>query len=246
MNATSLHRIACSGLALAVQSACGDDGGGSAQGDSTTEAESSATETMNPTTSEASADGDSSHGSTEGSTDSAGPDDSTDGGSSNGSTDGGSSDTSGSSDSGDSSDSGGSSGSTGEPAACNLLLNDGEPIDVISIDEDVPAPEGGVIEDGFYVLTALAFYTGPGGETGPTGVQMQSEWTLEDDALEYVQLDSTGVELRISATVTIDEPELVAAGICPDMSEYVIPYTATETTVLFVYPDNVWTYTRQP
>ena len=76
---------------------------------------------------------------------------------------------------------------------------------------------------------------GPGGETGPTGVQMQSEWTLEDDALEYVQLDSTGVELRISATVTIDEPELVAAGICPDMSEYVIPYTATETT-----------YTRQP
>ena len=51
-------------------------------------------------------------------------------------------------------------------SACNTLANDGQPIAKAQVATAPPAPAGGAVADGHYVLTGYTLYTGAGGATG--------------------------------------------------------------------------------
>jgi len=141
---------------------------------------------------------------------------------------------------------GSQTGGSGGAAACNALVNDGDKIYVQQIAEAVPIGEGGVIEDGLYVLTAVAYYTGVGGDTGPQGPWVQSKFTTANGAVEYVHLVSGEEEVRVTGMATPLHAEITTEFTCPkDMGPVTQPYTASLTDVTIIYPKNTWTYTRQ-
>lgn len=79
---------------------------------------------------------------------------------------------------------------------CHALEQTGELIDQIAAAEAPPTPLGGAFPDGRYHLTAETLYTGPGGATGPTGMQHRTttscvDLTCDVRAFSVIQGDLT-------------------------------------------------------
>ena len=146
---------------------------------------------------------------------------------------------------------GSSSVGGGGAAACNTLPNGAPTVDVIAIDQPLPSGMGGTIEDGVYYLTDLAYYTGTGGQTGPTGTKFQSTMSVQAGTFEFVEVitDDKGTnEGRDTGTFTTQgKGGLMVAYSCPDeMMDLTMQYTASSTSLVLLFSGNGWTYSKQP
>lgn len=109
---------------------------------------------------------------------------------------------------------------------CSDLENAASPVDFIAVAEAPPAPEGGPIASGTYVLDAATSYTGAGGASGPTGEVRRMTMRV---ALPDVESIFDGVHR--SATCTIDGTKLVTTSTCPTRGTDENGYTATPSTL---------------
>lgn len=122
---------------------------------------------------------------------------------------------------------GGMGGTGGVPCElCTCLSNDGGEIEMMAVDQDAPAPAGGIIRDGWYELTNVTAYTGPGGNTGATGRSFKIGAYFFGPNAEMVidQLDGSDELLVAMAAQPGDNGAIDFTVACPiDMPPY-IPY----------------------
>jgi hypothetical protein len=98
-------------------------------------------------------------------------------------------------------------------AACNTLTQIATPVQPQQVAEALPAPTGGAIPDGTYVITAITVYTGVGGATGPitdpqaltsvnTGGVAQTVFTVtgQPDSNETYTYVANGTGLTVAKT----------------------------------------------
>jgi hypothetical protein len=149
----------------------------------------------------------------------------------------------------------------GGAGPCNSVVNDGPVVPVIAIDVDVPPGEGGEIAEGEYTLVQVDWNTGPGGYTGPhfngsdvqaslrvDGIEMEIAYRItanggyEDDAAANANISTQGTELMFAWTCF----SCVASHAPCETPPTQLSYTASPTTLLFMFPENVWTFTREP
>ncbi len=76
-------------------------------------------------------------------------------------------------------------GTTADGAACPSLENEGALVTVENVGETVPATIGGTIATGTYTLTAENYYTGVGGNAGPTGSIVEETLSITDATLVF-------------------------------------------------------------
>jgi len=76
-------------------------------------------------------------------------------------------------------------GTTADGAACPTLENEGSLITVENVGETVPASIGGTIATGTYLLTAENYYTGIGGNAGPTGAIVEETLSITDTTMVF-------------------------------------------------------------
>jgi hypothetical protein len=76
--------------------------------------------------------------------------------------------------------------------ACNTVPNGGATVTLVRVPQAPPAPTGGTIADGTYVLTSLVQYTGPGGASGPTSMMVRMSMRIGGGRLDLVQNTGSG------------------------------------------------------
>jgi hypothetical protein len=76
-------------------------------------------------------------------------------------------------------------GTTADGAACPSLENEGAIVTVENVGESVPAAIGGTITDATYTLTSENYYTGLGGNAGPTGAIVEETLSITDSTLVF-------------------------------------------------------------
>ncbi|MBX3204736.1 MAG: hypothetical protein KF764_06690 [Labilithrix sp.] len=109
---------------------------------------------------------------------------------------------------------------------CNLLENVASDVPVVRVADDAPAPAGGTIASGTYIVTAATEYTGAAGSSGETGQTVRMTFRF---ALPEVESVFEGVNR--SATTTIDGTKLVTTTTCPSSQATETSYTATASTL---------------
>ena len=114
----------------------------------------------------------------------------------------------------------------GTSAACNTLANTAKPVTVEQLAENPPAPLGGTIEDGTYLLTGVAIYTGPEGPSGPSGTA-QTTIVITGSTIEVA---SRGVPPTRTTTLSISGTTFTSTDTCPDSVVASGGFTATSTT----------------
>jgi hypothetical protein len=87
--------------------------------------------------------------------------------------------------SGNGGDDGADTGTTADGAACPALENEGATVTVENVGETVPASIGGIITTGTYALTGENYYTGLGGNAGPTGAIVEETLSITDTTLVF-------------------------------------------------------------
>jgi hypothetical protein len=131
---------------------------------------------------------------------------------------------------------------------CNGLANSASEIERTQVASNAPAAAGGTIPEGTFELTSDTVYTGPGGETGGTGVTRQVTMALSaGGTLEVVQLNS-GVQARRSFTISTASTDLTLSQTCPGSGDITIGYSVLTggTTQLLMFAGNrIETYDLQ-
>ncbi|MBW2456876.1 MAG: hypothetical protein JRI68_20340 [Deltaproteobacteria bacterium] len=119
---------------------------------------------------------------------------------------------------------GGSGGGQGGVGNCNALENEAPEVEIIQVAENAPNPTGGKFLDGLYHLTEIIQYTGPGGETGPTGGKQQETVTYYGPEVQVVVERFMGDgEQRFTLTYIIEDGGIIAyQAACPGPTN--LPY----------------------
>lgn len=122
---------------------------------------------------------------------------------------------------------------TGDAAsACNTLANDGAPVTLRVAVGQAPAPRGGSITDGTYVLTDAVRYTGSSGTKGG-GSTLRMTVRIIGSAAEIADGDQ-----RASAKFSTSGTQLVATDTCPDNHTQTLGYTATNSALTVISHDS--------
>ncbi len=118
----------------------------------------------------------------------------------------------------------GGNGGNGGVGNCNALENAAPEVDIVQVAENAPNPTGGKFKDGLYHLTEIIQYTGPGGETGPTGAKQQETVTYFGPEVQVVVDRFMGDgEQRFTLTYTIQDGGSIAyQAACPGPTN--LPY----------------------
>jgi hypothetical protein len=111
-------------------------------------------------------------------------------------------------------------------SACNTLANTAHAITTQQVASDPPAPTGGAIADGTYVLTSATIYTGPGGPVGPGG---PAQTTLRITGAT-VEVANAGDPPTRSITLVTSGTAFTSTDTCPDTTVVRGSYSATATT----------------
>jgi hypothetical protein len=144
---------------------------------------------------------------------------------------------------------GGDGGLTGnDGGACNAQPNGASPVNENDVGEALPPAIGGTITTGTYWLTAVNYYTGVGGNSGPTGRQFQETInyaaTTFDDVLAEGALDGgLGVEARTSGAWSTAGAQLSLAPTCPPAASVTYSYSVTGTTLHVLVGQDEYIYT---
>jgi hypothetical protein len=134
-------------------------------------------------------------------------------------------------------DDGGGSGG-GDHGACNALENDGPDVTPDLLTSGT-TPRGGIIPDGIYEQTGLAFYPDAGATLPPDPRTFSGVFEIAGDSLEAVVAYALGDderESRYSATYVTSGTRFTLDYSCPDASiREISEYTATETELRLFY-----------
>lgn len=129
-------------------------------------------------------------------------------------------------------------GGGGGAATCNDLVNDAPEVEIARVAESLPSPAGGRIADGRYHLTAVRIYTGPGGESGPTGSRQKETAVYAESTVQVVvDLFQGDGEQHLTLTVTADGlGPIDYTGVCPGPLNFPFDgYTFTAPSSLMLY-----------
>jgi hypothetical protein len=121
-----------------------------------------------------------------------------------------------------------SSDSPSAPAACNALVNDGPTITIMASTSGAPAPTGGTIVDGTYVLTAATVF----GVSSIPQVTASAVFQFSGNTMQQVGTVN-GQLKRYTSTFTTMGTSISTTDTCPapDMGTYGFSATATEISV---------------
>jgi hypothetical protein len=135
-------------------------------------------------------------------------------------------------DAGDQVSDGATDGGGRDSGSCNALVNAGAPVSATLVAAAPPAAGGGTVADGTYVLVKYQVYTGPGGQSGPTGSSLASTLALAGGTYQAVSLTSgsTG-EIRVNGAYATNGTKYTATTTCPGGAPTVVDYTADPTTL---------------
>ena len=126
----------------------------------------------------------------------------------------------------------GGCGSDATPGpACNTLRNDGPAVSVMASTATAPAPAGGTIVDGTYVLTAATGYA-----ISPAVIPTTTLSAVMQIAGSTMQQAGTinGEERRYTSTLATSGTSVTTTDTCPAADSNTYRYTAT-TTSLRIY-----------
>lgn len=116
---------------------------------------------------------------------------------------------------------------------CASIADEGDVVTYVVEAADPPAPAGGTILDGTYVLTSGTFFTGPGGESG-LGDKRSMTIRVTGTVVEGARTEGTW-----RFTYTIDGATLHMTETCPRQHLEDLGYSATPTSLtLFVADDD--------
>ncbi|MEW5741692.1 MAG: hypothetical protein AB1938_22425, partial [Myxococcota bacterium] len=115
-----------------------------------------------------------------------------------------------------------------------------------------PAPAGGTLTGGRYVMTSVVLFTTDGG-AGPTGARENEAFELATNTVQSVvqrEVEDGGCEVsREAGTVTFAGTQLTYASTCPGGGAGGMSYTATSSTLVLFQDEGgltrIVTYTRQ-
>ncbi|RLB63503.1 MAG: hypothetical protein DRI90_06705, partial [Deltaproteobacteria bacterium] len=111
----------------------------------------------------------------------------------------------------------GGNGGNGGVGNCNALSNDAPEVDIVQVAENQPTATGGKFKDGLYHLTEVLQYTGPGGDTGPTGGKQQETVTYYGPEVQVAvdRFQGDG-EQHFTLTYLIEDGGVVSyQAVCP-------------------------------
>jgi hypothetical protein len=115
----------------------------------------------------------------------------------------------------------------GTSMACNTLANTAKPVTVEQLAEGPPSPLGGTVDDGIYVLTSVAVYTGPLGPSGPSGTA-QTTIVITGSTVEIA---NRGEPPTRTTTLSLSGTTFTSTDTCPDNVIATGSFTATSTTL---------------
>lgn len=118
-------------------------------------------------------------------------------------------------------------------APCSTLVNVAKAVDIVDQAGDPPAPAGGVLVDGTYVVTRAVRYTGAGGSSGPSGKQVQMTVRLKGQDAESI-FDNVPRRARVQ----VDGVNLRTTAICPSSAIDDAPFTASGDTLTLYLHDS--------
>jgi hypothetical protein len=125
----------------------------------------------------------------------------------------------------------------GDPAPglmCNAPAPCKEPVDLTRIASDRPAPAGGTVVDGVYLLTEYNKYTGPGGEDGTMILGLEQVIVFVAGEMRITR-GSAGAEMVSGGTYATAGSNLTFQGTCPNTGDVTYAYTATPTGLRLHY-----------
>lgn len=105
---------------------------------------------------------------------------------------------------------------------CSTLVNVAQPVDIVDQAGDPPAPTGGVLVDGTYVVTTAVRYTGAAGTTGPSGKKVQMTVRIKGQDAES-NFDNVPRRARIQ----VDGVNLRTTAVCPSSAIDDAPFSAS-------------------
>jgi hypothetical protein len=82
-------------------------------------------------------------------------------------------------------DDGADTGTAADGGACPSIENEAAIVTVENVAESVPAAIGGTIATATYLLTSENYYTGVGGNAGPTGAIVEQTLSITDTTLVF-------------------------------------------------------------
>lgn len=136
-------------------------------------------------------------------------------------------------------------------AACNQLELPDPVVTVMQVAEVGPAPAGGALVPGTYVLTAATIYTGTGGASGPTTHTRREITTNDGTHYDLVQVDVDGATMsmnREAGSYTIAGSQLTTTKECPGGPPDTVGLTTTASSFTLIFgtdPVDVLEFTRQ-
>ena len=137
--------------------------------------------------------------------------------------------------------SGGGAGGTGGAAVCNTLTASGDVVIQTAATGSAPAPAGGTIANGTYVLTSNEVFPPGSSASASSKETLRITGNQMERALAYL-----GFVSQLNYSISTAGTTLTATATCPVGDAFSLPYTATATTlVIFGDATSVQTYTRQ-
>jgi hypothetical protein len=130
---------------------------------------------------------------------------------------------------------------------CNGLGNCGTEIHVVQNPIAAPAPTGGTIAAGTYVMTTYTIYTGVGGASGTLSNWFRETMTFTTpaagatQAFDWNDVSETdqSATATSSGTIVIAPPASLTIEIaCESASTFPASYTATSASLILYYPDS--------
>lgn len=142
-------------------------------------------------------------------------------------------------------------GGDGGTKRCNTLVNGGPDVPIMNVATDPPAPTGGAIADGTYVVTAVQAYTGAGGAAGPTGATYKAGGKISGGTYENIQSDSgQPKDNATTGTFTLNGSAIDIEQSCPIPQTVAINKFSADSTSFTLFtsggsPVQSFTYTKQ-
>lgn len=110
--------------------------------------------------------------------------------------------------------------------ACNDLEPRGEAVMFVAEPTSAPAPTGGAIGDGVYVLVSGKIFTGAGGEAGPSGIK--ENMTIEVQGWRWYMATERGTTTMQTA---VDETTVELSTTCPTNKTSTARYSAASNSL---------------
>jgi len=111
-----------------------------------------------------------------------------------------------------------------DSGACNALVQLGDPIDITLTTAPVPAPQGGDVIAGTYVLTAINDY---GTSSGTKPVGLRATLDITGTTMQYVDDEPSQATFRGTIAFTTSGADISQSQSCPAPATASEAYTAT-------------------